>query len=223
MLGLHHHVAQTRARRDDDLGLALAVAAALGEQLLVGLQPRLRLGLARPRRHPHPLELALERALPRGLLLLLDREPLLLLLEPGGVVALPRDARAAVQLEDPARHVVEEVAVVGDRDDRARVLLQELLEPGDRLRVEVVGGLVQQQEVGLLQQEAAERHAADLAAREGAHVRVARRAAQGVHRDLDRAVQVPAVGDLDGVLHPRLLGQAASPSRRRRAARRAWR
>ena len=97
----------------------------LGEQLLVGLQARLALGLARPRRHAHPLELALERALPRGLLLLLEREPLLLLLEPGGVVALPRDARAAVELEDPARDVVEEVPIVGDRDDRARVLLQE--------------------------------------------------------------------------------------------------
>ena len=29
--------------------------------------------------------------------------------------------------------------------------------------------------------------------------------AQGVHGDLDRAVQIPAVGGLDGVLHPRLL------------------
>ena len=48
------------------------------------------------------------------------REPRLLLLEPAGVVALVRDALAAVELEDPAGHVVEEVAVVGDGDDGAR-------------------------------------------------------------------------------------------------------
>ena len=100
--------------------------------------------------------------------LLLLREPLLLLLEPRRVVALPRDAGAAVELEDPAGDVVEEVAVVGDGDDRARVLLQEALEPRHRLGVEVVGGLVEQQQVGLLQQQPAERDAAPLAAREGA-------------------------------------------------------
>ena len=207
VLDLHHHVAQPRARGDDDLGLALAIAPALREHLLVGLQARLGLGLARPRRHAHPLELTLEGALPRGLLLLLDGEALLLLLEPGGVVALPRNARAAVQLEDPARHVVEEVAVVGDRHHRARVLLEELLEPGHRLRVQVVGRLVQQQEIGLLEKQSAERHPPDLAAGQSADCCVTRRAAEGVHRDLDRPVQVPAVGRLDGVLYPSLLGQ----------------
>ena len=53
----------------------------------------------------------------------------LLLLEPARVVALEREPVAAVELEDPARDVVEEVAIVGDRDDRALVLLQVALEP----------------------------------------------------------------------------------------------
>ena len=40
-------------------------------------------------------------------------------------------------------------------DDRARVFLEEALEPGHGLGVEVVGGLVEQQQVGLLQQQPA--------------------------------------------------------------------
>ena len=73
----------------------------------------------------HPLELALEHRLARGLLLSSTCEPLLLLLEPRRVVALPGNAVAAVELEDPAGDVVEEVAIVRDRDDGAGILLEE--------------------------------------------------------------------------------------------------
>src|SRR5690606_11744072 len=122
----------------------------------------------------HPFELLLDCALTRLLLLLLDREALLLLLEPGAVVALPRDAVAAVELEDPAGGVVEEVAVVRDRDDRAGIFRQIALEPRDRLGVEMVGRLVEQQHVGARQQEPAERDAAPLPARKMLHERVPR-------------------------------------------------
>src|SRR3954449_9941730 len=71
---------------------------------------RLRGACFRPQ--PHPLELALQRPLARRRLLLLDREPRLLLFQPAGVVALVRDAAPAVELEDPAGDVVEEVPVV---------------------------------------------------------------------------------------------------------------
>ena len=60
----------------------------------------------------------------RAIGLLLGGQAGLLLLEPRRVVALPRDAGAAVELEDPAGDVVEEVAVVRDGDDRAGVLLR---------------------------------------------------------------------------------------------------
>ena len=113
---------------------------------------------------------------------------------------------AAVELEDPLGDVVEEVAIVGDRDDRARVLLEEPLEPGHGLGVEVVGGLVEQQQVGLAKQQAAQRDAALLAAREGGDVGVVGRTAQGVHRDVDVALEVPGVGGVDPVLECRLLG-----------------
>ena len=141
-----------------------------------------------------------------------------LLLQPGGVVALPRDAAAAVELEDPAGDVVEEVAVVGDDQDGAGVGDEVLLQPGDGLGVEVVGGLVEEQHLGLFEQQAAEGDAAGLAAREGVGHGVVGRAAQRLHGDVDLAVEVPEalgvdlvleaghlVGGLVGVVHGELV------------------
>src|SRR5204863_8371773 len=108
-IGLHHHVAEASPGRDVDLRAIELPAAILGEQRLVVLEPRLRLRATRPRVESHPLELALDGPLPGAVLLLLLGEPLLLLLEPRRVVALVRDAAAAVELEDPPGHVVEEV------------------------------------------------------------------------------------------------------------------
>ena len=139
--------------------------------------------------------------------LLLAGQPGLLLLQPRRVVALPGDAGAAVELEDPAGHVVEEVAVVGDGHHRARVVLQGPLQPGHRLGVEVVGGLVEQQQVGLGQQQPAQGHPAALAAGERGHVGVARGQPQGVHGDLEGPLEVPGAGGVDLVLQVGLLGQ----------------
>ena len=59
--------------------------------------------------------------------------------------------------------MVEDVTVVGDGNHCAFVLLQMAFEPLNRLRVEVVGGLVEEQNVGLLQEQTAEGHAAAFA------------------------------------------------------------
>ncbi len=77
--------------------------------------------------------------------------------------------------------MVEEVAVVGDGDHRAGILVEVLLEPVDRFGVEVVGGLVEQQHVGLLEQKTAESHTATFATGEGGHGLVVGRALEGVH------------------------------------------
>ena len=84
--------------------------------------------------------------------------------EPGRIVALERQAAAVFQFQDPLGDVVEEVAVVGDDDHRAGILAQRLFEPLDRFGVEMVGRLVQQQQVGLFQQRHAQGHAPPLAA-----------------------------------------------------------
>ena len=96
---------------------------------------------------------------------------------------------------------------MGDRDDRALVRLQVLLEPEHALGVEVVGGLVEEKEVGLLQQELRERHAAALTTGELGDRLVARGRAQGIHRLLELGVEVPAVGGVDLLLQHAHLGQ----------------
>jgi hypothetical protein len=58
----------------------------------------------------------------------------------------------AVELEDPLRDVLHEVAVVRHRQYCPWVRREVLLQPLDGLRVEVVGRLVEQEEIGLLQQ-----------------------------------------------------------------------
>ena len=179
----------------------------LGEQLLVRAEPCFRLRVAGARARAHPLQLAGERAAARRLRLLLVREPLLLLLEPRGVVALERESAAAVELEDPARDVVEEVAVVRDGDDRALVVREEALEPEHRLGVEVVRRLVEEEQVRRREEQSAQRDAAALAAGERVDVAVAFRQSQRVHRMVEPVVELPEVGAVDRVLHLRLLGE----------------
>ena len=188
-----------------DLDLVELDVAVLGEQRLVGVQTGLGLAAARRGVHPHPLQLLLDRALAVGLLTLLLGEADLLLLQPARIVALVGNAAATVELEDPPGDVVQEVAIVGDGDDRARVVTQVLLQPGDRLGVEVVGGLVEQQEIGLAQQQPAQRDAAALTAGERGDVGVGGGAAERVHRVLERRVEIPPVDRIDLLLDAREL------------------
>ena len=170
VLDLDDEVAQPRADRDLDLlEVELARLLRFGRHLLVAPQPRLVLGLPGLGARPHPREFV-----PEPLLQLLVLRPwtcqtLGLLLQIRRVVALVGVGPAAVELEDPLGDVVQEVPVVGDRQDRARVGGQVLLEPLHALGVEVVGGLVEQQQVGLGQQQLAQRHAAPLTAGQVGH------------------------------------------------------
>jgi hypothetical protein len=95
---------------------------------------------------------------------------------------------------------------VGDRHDGAGEAHQELLQPLDAFGVQVVGGLVEQQHVGLRQQQAAERHAALLAAREVVDLRVPRRQAQRVGGDLELRVERVRFGRGEQLLELLLLG-----------------
>ena len=148
----------------------------------------------------HPVEFAGEVLFLVALGLGFLTQALLLLLQPRGIVALKRDTLAAVHLKNPAGDVVEEVPVVRDADDGAGVLVQEALQPRYGFRIEVVGRLIKQQQVGARQQQATERHAALLTAGEVINRRIRRRTAQGVHGDFERAVQIPAVGGVDLLL-----------------------
>ena len=87
-----------------------------------------------------------------------------------------------------------------DCHDGTGIVVQELLEPQHALGVQVVGGLVKQQQVGRLQQQAAQRHATALAAGKHVHRHVGVGALQRVHRLRQLAVQIPAVLRVDLVL-----------------------
>ena len=92
-----------------------------------------------------------------------------------------------------------------DRDDGARVIAQVLFQPCDRLGIQVVGGLVEQQQVGLSQQS---RHRATR--RRSPPESLVTSASAGGQRSasmaiLKRGVEVPAVHGVDVLLYPREL------------------
>src|SRR4030042_4430822 len=106
-------------------------------------------------RHPDPLELPLQCFLTLALCLLLLPEATLFLFKPRRVVASPRNALSPVKFKNPSGHIVKKVSVMGYGDDGSKVTLQMLLKPGHGLGVEMVGRLIQKQNIGFLKQEAA--------------------------------------------------------------------
>ena len=100
----------------------------------------------------------------------LGEEELLLLFEEVAVAAFhAKDAvgPGAVDLRHIVDHVVEEVAVVADDDAGEGGVGEELFEPGDAFEIEVVGGLVEEEQVGLADEFAGDGEAALPAAGEG--------------------------------------------------------
>ena len=97
-------------------------------------------------------------------------DPLGALVDEVRVVADVLGRAAVVELDDPVGDLVDEVAVVADQHDRPGVLRQEAGQPLDRCQVEVVGRLVEQQDVGVLEQQPRERHPHHPAAAERADV-----------------------------------------------------
>ena len=153
-LGLDHDAARALRLQELEPKRAAAAAGDLDAHLFQAvdlLQLRLRLPGLR-RLVAEPLDEALE---PRELLgLALGRAGGVL--GARGLLAAPdvpfaREVRrlSALQLEHRRRHGLEKPAVVGDEDDRRVDRAQQLFEPFDRLDVEVVGRLVEQQQVRL--------------------------------------------------------------------------
>jgi hypothetical protein len=137
-------------------------------------------------------------------------EPFPFLLEPRRIIAFPRNASPLIELQNPARDVIEKISIVSDGDDCAGILLKMLFEPRDRFRVEVISRLVEQQYVRLLQQEPAQRNPAQLAARENLDRRFRRRTPERIHRHLEPAVEVPRIRRVESFLNISLLFEQRS-------------
>ena len=168
------------------------------------LEPRLRL-LRLRRLVPEPLDEALE---PRELLGL-TFGGLRLVQVARGLLAPPHvpgagevDRLAALELEHGGRHRFEEPAVVCDEDDRRIERAQHLFQPFERLDVEVVRRLVEEQQVGLRRERARERGARQLAAGEGRERTVEVAFGESEPADDGRGAVAPVVAA--GVLEPRL-------------------
>ncbi|MBA7704973.1 hypothetical protein ES703_113796 [subsurface metagenome] len=102
VLEVDHVGAQTFGDGDDDLRGRRRLLARLLQQFLIPLVARLGLGLAGLGRRGNPFLLAGKRLLVRGILAAFLLQPLLLLHQPLRVIALIRNAAAAIELEDPA-------------------------------------------------------------------------------------------------------------------------
>ncbi len=127
------------------------------------------------------------------------------------VVALEPDGlRVAFERQDVRGDAIEEPAVVADHDGAAGEVQQRLFERAQRVDVEVVGRLVEQQQVAAGAQQLGEMHAVALAARERADLALLRGALEVEPRHVgarrDRALPhhdlVFAAGDLlpDGLV-----------------------
>ncbi len=99
-----------------------------------------------------------------------DRRPNLRLGDDHVVVAAGvGDDRLVVDVGDVRADVVQEMPIVRDDDQRAVVAAEELLEPVDRVEVEVVGRLVEQQRLGMAEERLRQQHAHLLSALQLAH------------------------------------------------------
>ncbi len=90
---------------------------------------------------------------------------------------IPEDAQIAlgvegVQLDHFGDHIFEKIAIVADHDARERRVLEDGFKPIDAGEVHVVGGLVEQQDIGALHKCRADRQTLAPAARERCGIRV---------------------------------------------------
>jgi hypothetical protein len=202
-------VAEARGWRDEEVHLALFGRGLDALDLVELFEPVARLGGACLDAGTHPVKFLAEETLAAALGLGGDLLADGLGFEVGGVVAGVRVGLAVRDLDDPCGDQVEEVAVVGDEDDGAGVALEEALQPADRVGVEVVGRFVEEQQVRLRGECAADGDAAFFTAGERAGFGFERRGAECVGERLDAGVEVPAVGVVDQVEQVGELGLAA--------------
>ncbi len=127
-----------------------------------------------------------------------------LLLLVGPKVARVSTQVPAVELDDPQRDRVEEAPVVRDDQYAAGERKQRLFQPFDRGEIEMVGRLVEQQEIGRHDERARQGHALLQPAREFRY-RIVLGQLQAAERGFDPVLEAPAVARIERflqMLHP---------------------
>ena len=200
MLGLDHFIAEARTIGNVDFQVLLLLFLVFVEEFVVRVQTRFSLGLTCFRSHAHPLEFALQCLATLGGHFLFLLHALRFLLEPRRIVAFPGNSLSAVELENPTGHVIEEVSVVRHGDNCSFVLVEVLFEPVYGFGIEVVGGLVEEQNIGLLDEQTTQGDTAAFAPGEKLASLICRRTMEGGHGTIQAAVEIPGVGGVDDVL-----------------------
>ncbi len=180
--GFQHFVAQARPHRNMNFRkVNVFEALSFRNHALVCFQTRLAFGVTCAGGRANPLQLRAHALCQLCLLLALRFHARRLCFQIRGVIAFVGVQVAAVNFANPFRNVVQKVAVVRYRQHRTLIIFQELFQPQNAFCVQVVGGLVQKQQVRGLQKQTAQRHAASLATRKHTHGRIGVGALQRVH------------------------------------------
>ena len=189
---LDHLIAEAISHGDKDFIRFVATLIFVARQFFKAGNTGLRLRLPPLRILSHPFQFVGNRLGAGFLLTLFHLQAFFLLIEPRGVVPLPRNAFTAVKFENPLRRVVEEVPVMRHRDHRTGEAVQELLEPFHAFRIKMVRRFVKKQHVGTRQEKAAQGHPALFTAREVLDDGVPRRQAQSIRRNFHLGLCVGA-------------------------------
>src|SRR5690606_2969046 len=217
---LDHLAAGSLRFLDADARLLLRLeAVALGSLLAQRLErahAAFVAGAARLDALAYPRFLCFQLLLDQFAIARLGGERFLLAAQEVVVVARPAGEFRAIQLDDARGELLQEGAVMGDEQYAARPVADAFLQPFDAGEVEMIGGLVEQQQFGVRHQCLGEPHAAAPAAGKFAQAAFRRQAELGEHA-FDLPVQVPAAFRLDAPLQFLELVQAGAIQRRRRA------
>ena len=164
------------------------------------VHPKLGLGRARLRAAANPVQFAAQETLSLQLSCLLVFHPGEIRLEVVGVVALVRVKTAGLQLNDVVADFIEEIPIVRGDEKCAAKLFQVLRHPLDRVGVEMVGRLVENQQIGIGDDGATKGDPPLFAAGQRAHQPVRSGSVQMHHRRLDACLDVPRIGGGDLLL-----------------------
>ena len=149
-------VSELRRRRDDEVHVLVALRAVLRGEFMVARDAVHALRAARARAFAHPFEFAREKLLPAAFRCLLARFALGFRREVLLVVAWIGIELPALQFDDARGDTVEKVAVVRDEKAGAGIAAQEIFQPLDTLRIEVVGRFVEDEKLWLCDERATE-------------------------------------------------------------------
>jgi hypothetical protein len=207
-LGLDHPLSGSAGLRDSQLHRALLLAPlpALHAQGLERAHASFVAGAARLDALPDPDFLLGQAFVEQGIGLGLGMQAFLAPAQVVVVVARPTRHLATVDLHDSCRQRTQEAAIVGDKHEAATQAVEEVFQPGDGIEVEMVGGFVQQEHIGLFDQRLRQQHPTLHATGQRRELFVFSQA-QALHHLGDTPVHVPALGRFDPRLHHRDLGQ----------------